>query len=461
MTETTTSNEEKPEPPTAAETPDDTEVNANEQEGEDEEPEVNLCLGLCGLCVGCCVCLACLPFLCCCAATNEAVNLTQKAQGKRWDATQRRWVIDNLEEEQKTLLDVPVDDEDILKAEDSFSDSEHPEPAKKSEVKETRYYDVLGVPTDAADAKIKRAYYIQARKWHPDRNQSDEAKAKFQEIGEAYQVLSDAQLRAAYDRDGEEALSGDKTELAASNIDPSLIFTFLFGNDSFNDIVGRLQVVTQTLVGENVNSRQRRELERRRVLRLALSLLERIQPFVDGDVEGATASWLSQSEKLVNVCYGEEILNTVGRTYRLVATQLIGTRSEGKDAKMEADTMQWDAITKTATAAGTLHEQSTEEETLPVMITLMWNGTVIDITSTLREVVMKICKDVSVDEETRKKRAEAIRELGIIWEEQRSSEEDKHRQSARSLFAAATAAAMEATLNKVQKEEQEHTVPSE
>ena len=79
--------------------------------------------------------------------------------------------------------------------------------ASLKKVKETKYYDALGVAVDAEDSKIKRAYYIQARKWHPDKNPSEEAKNKFQEIGEAYQVLGDEKLRAVYDREGEEGLS--------------------------------------------------------------------------------------------------------------------------------------------------------------------------------------------------------------------------------------------------------------
>jgi molecular chaperone DnaJ len=67
------------------------------------------------------------------------------------------------------------------------------------------YYDVLGVPKNATDDDIKRAYRKLAMKYHPDRNQGDEAKRaeeKFKEAKEAYEMLSDAQKRAAYDQFG-------------------------------------------------------------------------------------------------------------------------------------------------------------------------------------------------------------------------------------------------------------------
>ncbi|KAG0749320.1 hypothetical protein G6F57_002239 [Rhizopus arrhizus] len=72
------------------------------------------------------------------------------------------------------------------------------------------YYAILGVSRDADDDTIKKAYRKLALKWHPDRNKdkADIAHAKFQEIGEAYEVLSDKNKRAIFDQYGEEGLKG-------------------------------------------------------------------------------------------------------------------------------------------------------------------------------------------------------------------------------------------------------------
>ena len=65
------------------------------------------------------------------------------------------------------------------------------------------YYEVLGVKKDASAEEIKKAYRKAAMKYHPDRNPGDkEAEAKFKEVGEAYEVLSDDGKRSRYDQFG-------------------------------------------------------------------------------------------------------------------------------------------------------------------------------------------------------------------------------------------------------------------
>lgn len=71
------------------------------------------------------------------------------------------------------------------------------------------YYEVLGVKKDADEAALKSAFRKLAMQYHPDKNPGDaEAEKKFKEINEAYQVLSDGQKRAAYDRFGHQAFEG-------------------------------------------------------------------------------------------------------------------------------------------------------------------------------------------------------------------------------------------------------------
>src|ERR1700733_12048571 len=69
------------------------------------------------------------------------------------------------------------------------------------------YYEVLGVSRDAADTEIKKAFRRLARELHPDVNSHDpDAETKFKEAAEAYEVLSDSDRRATYDRYGHDGL---------------------------------------------------------------------------------------------------------------------------------------------------------------------------------------------------------------------------------------------------------------
>ena len=70
-------------------------------------------------------------------------------------------------------------------------------------------YDVLGIARDASDEDIKRAFRQRAMEFHPDRNDAEDAEARFKEVNAAYEVLSDQEKRARYDRFGMAGINGD------------------------------------------------------------------------------------------------------------------------------------------------------------------------------------------------------------------------------------------------------------
>src|SRR6266436_4597238 len=92
------------------------------------------------------------------------------------------------------------------------------------------YYEVLGVEHNVSEEEIKRAYRKLAVKFHPDKNPDDpHAEEKFKELGEAYDVLMDADKRAAYDRFGHAAFSQGMGGRGGGFHDPFDIFREVFG----------------------------------------------------------------------------------------------------------------------------------------------------------------------------------------------------------------------------------------
>src|SRR6476661_3037999 len=92
------------------------------------------------------------------------------------------------------------------------------------------YYEVLGVPRGAPEDEVKRAYRKLAVKFHPDKNPNDpHAEERFKELGEAYDVLIDADKRAAYDRYGHAAFAQGGAGFGGGFHDPFDIFREVFG----------------------------------------------------------------------------------------------------------------------------------------------------------------------------------------------------------------------------------------
>jgi DnaJ-class molecular chaperone len=112
------------------------------------------------------------------------------------------------------------------------------------------YYTILGLSRNATEDEIKKAYKKYALKYHPDKNKSPDAEAKFKEVAEAYECLSDKTKRDVFDKYGEEGLkagagggfdpngssgpgfkSGDQTRFTF-NGDPRQTFAQFFGTDN-------------------------------------------------------------------------------------------------------------------------------------------------------------------------------------------------------------------------------------
>jgi hypothetical protein len=306
-------------------------------------------------------------------------------------------------------------------------------------VKETEYYDALGVAPDASPAAIKKAYYTQARKVHPDKNPNNpQAAAEFQALGEAYQVLSDPAQRSEYDRHGKQAVLD-----SAGAVDPATVFGMAFGSDVFEEYVGQLALATLAQLGYEGGGDPSRDaqfhaklqgLQKERVAKLEAALKARLQRYVDGDKEGFKAWAVSEAEGLSGAAFGEAMLHTIGYVYERRGRMYAGKgpsmvvewmRAKGHGIKSQvtaasgaADIMimqanakkQFQVTGNEQAAAQYLMDQSA------AMMESLWKINVVDIENTLEAVVDRVCHEPGARPAMLKARAAGLKSMGVIFQ---------------------------------------------
>ncbi|KAF9240694.1 DnaJ domain-containing protein [Melanogaster broomeanus] len=239
---------------------------------------------------------------------------------------------------------------------------------------ETEYYDLLGVSVDVNDTELKKAYRKQAMKYHPDKNPSPDAEEKFKDISKAYQVLSDPNLRAVYDKNGKSMADKETNEME----DAAMFFANVFGGERFRDYVSEdaskraSMYESQSTSSKNgsksapaspskekekekeahvprkrnkLTPEQKKKLleleeERRKALEervktLTTKLIERLRPLVDakhpGDKDDPETKTFQEkmrleAEDLKLESFGVELLHTIGTVYIMKATSFLKSK---------------------------------------------------------------------------------------------------------------------------------------
>lgn len=247
--------------------------------------------------------------------TPSAVNALN--EGKEWDEDKKEWIIYNLKEEADTILDMTEDDFIASLTPDSEDKSPSKEAAEGTRATKhvacQEYYEILGVETNATTAEIKKAYYLKAKQNHPDRHPDDpNAQAKFQKIGEAYQVLSDEKLRANYDAGGKEGVEG------APKMDSAALFAMIFGSENFEPLVGELQLASQMQEDSEIHNhpKVRTFKQKKREVKCAVVLATKLQAFVDSGNELVfKESIREEAKELAKSPFGGTLVRTIGIAY--------------------------------------------------------------------------------------------------------------------------------------------------
>ncbi|KAJ3351273.1 3-dehydroquinate dehydratase (3-dehydroquinase), partial [Entophlyctis luteolus] len=386
---------------------------------------------------------------------NTPAAIKSKHEEKVWDEEKREWYKYSLVEDAEATLSGA--NEDSMKT--------------QGVVKDTAFYELLGVPSTASREDIKKAYRIKALRLHPDKNPNDpKASENFQKLGAAYQVLIDDQLREAYDKGGEAAIG--KQEF----MDSAQLFELVFGSQHFENFIGELKLLSMTknmneMTDDNISPEQQQEIfeknqylmaraQKQREVRCAVHLAKYLENYVSDESpkkENFQKLLDADAKELTSTNFGGVLIGVLGYVYQEQATDYLGFKTSvtaglgldrvrrsthilSNQVKVMSSVVksysvatkaqkEMEAAEKQRKATGESVEDSDAtnaaaaaigmkqiEENLGTIVETMWNITVLDVEATLRKVCFKVLKDSSVTRDERVARAQGMLMMGEVFQ---------------------------------------------
>ncbi|CAL9021909.1 unnamed protein product [Prunus brigantina] len=313
----------------------------------------------------------------------------------------------------------------------------------KGMVRETGYYDTLGVNVDATYFEIRKAYYLKATQVHPDKNLGDpKAAEEFRALGEAFQVLSDPTTRARFGKHGKLCISQDYW------IHTDTTYCIMFGSEPFEDYIGQFAMNTfyslLEMEEETLDLEVRKEkatekmgaFRKEREEKLIKFMKDRIQPFVDGRKD-EFVKWVdSEARTLSTVACGEYMLHSIGHVYWAKARKELGKKRAfgGLDGWVEnkgprAYEMRPQIGSAKEAERVVLQQDMMEPEDFEDRFRtriiqdleaptfgIRWDAAMLDLVITLSNVSHAILNEPTVPEDVLKLRAEALEMFGMIFQ---------------------------------------------
>ncbi|CAG8721509.1 15149_t:CDS:2, partial [Acaulospora morrowiae] len=328
---------------------------------------------------------------------------------------------------------------------------------------ETELYEILGVSPTASSNEIKKQYYKLALQFHPDKNKSPDAEQQFKKISDAYQVLSNPDLRRRYNEFG----GKNDVEPEGGFVNPEDFFKQQFGGDRFVDIIGEISIgrdmkeVLQNAAAEEdgeipedeklrresnktIQDEEREKIRKQRIDKLVSNLINKLSMYVDESETNNSAAEEFKSriemeaEELKDESYGVELLHAIGFTYSLKAKQYLGSeqifglprfghilREKGHVFSETISTLRsaidlqqsFKELQKAEQGGLDAQEKSKlEEATATKGLTALWKGSKLEVESVLREVCDNVLSDPSVPKPTARRRAEGLKIIGSVYE---------------------------------------------